>query len=101
MPYFGARLNLDRFFLTIRIHGPLDSIPSGILSELKQFVPEAVDTYESENANLAKICKVLANDIKDKYLDGNQLVWVQVEITTKQNLIFGATAERVLVDTPG
>jgi len=97
MPYFGAKIDLDRFSITFRIHGPLDNIPSGIISELKKYVPARIETYET--ANLSEICKMIAYDVKERHLDGNQLVWVQVEITTKQDLIFGASAERVLVDS--
>ena len=99
MPYFGAKIDLDRFFITFRIHGPLDKVPDGMLPELKKYIPIRIQIYDT--ANLPEICNMLAHDIKKRYLDGNHLVWVQVEITTNQDLIFGASAERVLVDTSG
>lgn len=78
----------------------MDHVPSGILLILKKFIPDQVATYDTQN--IPEICGQLAEDIKEKWLDGNQLLWVQVELITKQNIIFGASAEKVLIESsPG
>ena len=96
MPYFGAQVDVDnKYYVTVKIHGPLDTIPNGILKEVKGFIAAMVPSYNIDN--IPEICSRLAEDIKERYLDGNNLIWVQVEIVTKQDLIFGAAAERILV----
>jgi hypothetical protein len=93
MPYFGARVDLEKFFITVRIHGPLDVIPQEVFSEIKTYISGQVGGYKTDNLPL--ICEMLAEDIENRYLDGRSLLWVQVEIITKQNLIFGASAEKI------
>lgn len=99
MPYFGVRVIVkEKHFITVKLHGPLDTFVINP-HDLKTMVAAQAEVLMSEDANLPKVCIQLAKDIKDLYLDGNELVWVEVEIYNKSNnLFFGASAERVSVE---
>lgn len=96
MPYFGVRVATnDSFYVIVKFHGPLDTF---IINpqELKKVVSEQMIAHFKESDNIPKLCFSLASHLKAHYLNGNELVWVDVEVFTKNNLIFGATAEKVL-----
>lgn len=99
MPYFGVRVMVkEKHFVTVKLHGPLDTFVISPV-DLKAMVMAQVEILMSEDSNIPKVCIQLANDIKNQYLDGNELVWVEVEIYNRaNNLFFGATAERVNVE---
>jgi hypothetical protein len=91
----------EKHFITIKLHGPLDTFVINP-QELKAMISAQAEVLFSESNNIPGVCIQLAEDIRDQYLNGNDLVWVEVEIYNRtNNLFFGATAERVLVDTPG
>jgi len=102
MPYFGVRVVIkEKHYITVKLHGPLDTFVVNPL-DLKAMIAAQAEVLMSEGSNIPLICIQLAEDIKDQYLNGNELIWVEVEIYNRtNNIFFGATAERVLVDTPG
>ena len=101
MPYFGVRIAVkESYYLTIKLHGPLDTF---VISpqELKLVATaRAEQLFGRDVVNIPSACIELADHIKAEYLNGNDLVWVEVEVYNKtNNIFFGASAEKVLIDT--
>jgi hypothetical protein len=97
MPYFGLKVELEKVDVTIKLHGPLDTFVINT-QELRSVIFLSAGKYFENGDNIPGFTIFLADTIKDKYLNGNDLVWVGVEINIKSNgVIFGASAEKVLV----
>lgn len=97
MPYIGVLVTHNKRRITIKFHGPLDVIPLWP-AELRSQATQMLDSYdEIPNINTRDKIERLAGELRDKYCDGHDLLWVDVELLGANNLIFGATAERVLV----
>lgn len=101
MPYFGVKVDLEKVEVTIKLHGPLDTFVINTLA-LKKLIFECAATYFEKSDNIPGLTFSLAEEIKFQYLNGNDLIWVEVEALIRTNgVFFGASAEQVLVDTPG
>lgn len=101
MPYFGVKVDLEKIEIIVKLHGPLDTFVINT-QQLKFTVAELASGHLARSNNIPDLCMNLAEDIKISYLNGNDLVWVEVEVFIKSNgVFFGASAEEVLVDTPG
>lgn len=96
MSYFGVRVSVkEQFYITVKIHGPLDTFVINPQA-LKKVVAEEANRFFERSDNIPELCFELSEFVKLHYLDGNDMVWVDIEVFTKNNLLFGASAEKVL-----
>jgi len=99
MPYIGVGVTDERTKskITMKIHGPLDlNVMLGLnTNELRSFIRDRLESYQT--SNIPTICERLSSDARDKFCDGVERIWVQVEIVALGDLLFGASAEQVLV----
>jgi hypothetical protein len=95
----GVRLKHGINKITIKLHGPFNGVPLNP-TELQS---EAIKLLKSYNhlRDYTVMVEKLACDLRDKYCDGNALLYVEVILMTDHNItheeIYGATAEKVLV----
>lgn len=95
VPYFGVKINnVSKHDLTVKVHGPLDSILINTI-ELRNTAIEMIDSIGTNNVTV--LCNKLAQSLCDKYCDGIDILWVQVDLTTSSGILYGSSAEKVLV----
>lgn len=97
MPYIGVRVNYKERRITIKFHGPLDVIPlwpNELKAEARTFIENK--DIEDPGIDVRGMVDGLAQHLRDKYCDGHDLLWVDVQLLNN-DLIYGSTAERVLV----
>jgi len=97
MPYIGIRVTHGTHRITVKFHGPLDTIPFNTVT-LKEKVNAWLKDNVREGANLPQVVKDLSNELNYVYCDGHELLWVDVELLGSNDLIFGSTAEKILVE---
>jgi len=95
MPYFGVRVIHKTFIITVKIHGPLDTFELSPIP-IKEFVNNHLDK-QTEGFNIVSVAHDLAEGIADGFLDGERTLWVEVEVSSSNNLIFGSSAEKILL----
>ena len=99
MPYMGVRLKYETQKITIKLHGPFIDSPLNP-TELQSEAFKLLGSYK-HSRDYTVIVEKLACDLRDKYCDGNVLLYVEVTLLTDHNIsheeIYGATAEKVLV----
>jgi hypothetical protein len=102
MPYIGVKVKPHihmhsggwDYDISVKLHGPLDVTGVNTV-ELKQRASELIISYDTKN--FPEVANRLANDLRDIYCNGHELIWVQVDIIAKNDVMYGASAERVLV----
>jgi len=94
MSYFGVRVLHNMSHITVKIHGPLDHIVVNT-HDLREVANGLIKSYVT--TNLPEICNRLSSDIRDRYCDGDEMVWVEVEILASTGVMYGTSAEKVLV----
>ena|SRR5258706_16244374 len=92
MPYMGVKVSLTSYDLSVKLHGPLDVIGVNTV-ELREKIKALIRSYDT--TNFPVICRRLADDLRDKYCDGHVVVWAQVDVIAKNDVTYGASAERI------
>lgn len=93
VPYLGVKLAHNRLDLTVKLHGPNRVFVNTV--QLKQVCTDYVGLYHS--VNIQDICEKLSDHIRDKYCDGRDITWVQVDLTAPNGVVCGASADRALL----
>jgi hypothetical protein len=95
----GVRLKYGTQKIIIKLHGPFNGVPLNP-TELQAEAFKLLRTYTHVRDYTVMVEK-LACDLRDKYCDGDALLYVEVALITDHHTtheeIYGATAERVLV----
>jgi len=96
MPYMGVGIFDGNNKIIIKIHGPLEI--TGVISrELRECAGVIWDNNNTKGYNIPARVQILANELKNIFCDGADILWVQVEYQSPSDgSIFGASAERVL-----
>lgn len=95
MPYTGFGFNHGKSKVIVKVHGPLDYVDINT-QEVRNFTKQLLESVD-RITNFPATCKILAETICDKFCNGSDKIWVQVDIETNYDLIYGASAEKILV----
>ncbi len=94
--YFGVHVKLgEKYTVTVKLHGPLDTFEINT-QLLKNKTRELVRSYQT--SNIPTICNRLANDLRDEYCNGRNILWVEVILDSTNDLTFGTSAEKLSPD---
>lgn len=96
MAYIGMQLSHNDKQVRIKLHGPFNNPQSIIFIHPPGWKETIIDVIDSD-INWFDKCEKISESLIDKYGDGEDILWVETEIVTQSGLIFGATAEKVLV----
>jgi len=93
MSYFGVKITTPEYHnVSVKIHGPL----KGILLNTGQLKEQCLELIKSYNTpNIPEKCIRLAEDLTEMYCDGIEMLWVQVDLAAKNNVLYGTSAEKV------
>src|SRR5215831_18758448 len=95
MPYLGTRIKHNDSYVTIRLHGPLDLYTLDF-ELLKDTARSALSNLTQFSLSDQDLMNKLAESLCKTYCDGNQLLYVQVEMLDNETqYINGATAENI------
>lgn len=100
MSYIGVRVNpsygLVSHNVTIRVHGPLDTFVLNPV-DLKTFALRVINSCVTDEAtfNMANVANKLSHEVTEKFCDGNNLLWTEVEIVSPTSIIYCSSAEKV------
>ena len=93
MAYIGVRLEHSTHKVEVKLHGPMRRFNVNTV-ELKKTIIEHL--VNQETINLLEKCRIISNDVVNKYADGEDIVWVETEIFTPSNgVLVGASAQGV------
>lgn len=88
--YFGVKVTVGSYVITANIHGPIDTFVENT-HLIKTTVRDCVRSYNT--SNIPAICNQLAVDLRDKFCNGRNLLWVEVSLMSNNGLIYGTSAE--------
>lgn len=91
MAYVGIRLESNNVKVDVKLHGPTDKFNINTV-ELRGFVETAL---LKAHQNLMSMCQELANDVIDKYGNGEDILWAETEVETPNGVLVGASADKV------
>lgn len=95
MPYTGFGFKHGNNRIVVKVHGPQDHVDINT-QEVRDFAKGSLEFVDRIN-NFPATCKILAQMICDKFCNGSDKIWVQVDIETNYDLMYGASAEKILV----
>jgi hypothetical protein len=97
MPYIGVRLRYLSTDFSVRLHGPRN-IDHIAVEDLKQQVYKFLKDYKlsyTTSDGIYSICDWLADDLCKHYVNGEGVVWTQVETISNDGAMYGSSAEKV------
>jgi hypothetical protein len=95
MPYIGARFRYKGNDFTVRLHGPNDDFDTSF-DELKNKSYELLSRYTLlTTIDVPDTCNWLAHELCNFYVDGEVVVWAQVESISNDGAMYGSSAEKV------
>jgi hypothetical protein len=98
MAYVGIRLEHLNGNVTVKLHGPTNKFNVNTV-DLKTYVVEALTKNYINNINLMDMCLDVSKIIIEKYGNGDDIIWAEIEIETSNGVLVGASAEKVLVSS--
>lgn len=97
----GVRLKYGTQKIVIKLHGPFKDAPLNPTELQSEAFKLLHSSGYSHFLDYTVMVEKLACDLRDKYCDGDALLYVEVALVTTHNTtheeIYGATAEKVLV----
>jgi hypothetical protein len=96
MPYMGVGIFDGVNKIIIKVHGPFDTYNLSS-RELRESAEAIWDLHTTKAHDTAIRVQELADQLRDIFCDGVDIIWVQVEYQSPSDGgIFGASAERIL-----
>jgi len=92
MSYLGVRRTRGNHNIIVKVHGPLDKF-SLDTKELKDSTDAIILNYMDKP--LSDLPRVIANTLCEVFANGDDIVWVEVDLITKSDVFYGASAEKV------
>lgn len=92
MSYVGVRSNSGKQTIIVKVHGPNDKFTLD-----PQELKDTTDALVLKNLDkpLSDLPRAIADSVRDVYADGENVVWVTVDLYTNSDILYGASAEKV------
>jgi hypothetical protein len=92
MAYLGVRRKSNDLTFIIKVHGPVEKF-SITPQELKHWSDIVI--LNNTDTLLSDLPRVLADTLCDIFCNDSDIMWVEVELHTTNDVLFSASAERI------